>query len=224
MIYPALDIGRTITAKAADHAVFEGNGPAVDGFGPVVVTDAAQDGSVAMRILDADGALLSAPGPDSGLVIGDDPFGFWTVAADDLPSDVLPAASTNARASETLPMVVSAGAVLVTRLLGWRLIAPPRQHPPKTKRYKNGSPRSRQDDDAEGVRYVLRYIGASMTPQFLKRRKKSRRKGRTRSGRVADDRVTAGDVTRAIADSIWPRGRRRRRRRASVRSATGVSR
>lgn len=223
MIDPAFDIGKSMSGRPTDYTVFVGPSMAVAEAPEVAVSDAARGYTVWTPLVDAekDAAFVSAHGPDSVFVIGGDPFGFWTVAPNDTPDGAPSTIPANAGSSESLPIIVSAGAVLVTSLLGCRLIAPPRQKPRKKKRYPNGTLRSRQDDDTDGIADGLRYIAGSLTPRFLKRRKKSKRKAASRSGRAGDTpETTIGDVARALRDTVKPRRRRRKRRRASRAYAT----
>lgn len=220
LVDPAFGIGKSMSGNPTDYTVSVGPNMAVAEAPEVAMSDAARGYTVWTPLLDAekDAAFWPSRVADGVFAIGDDPFGFWAVAAEDTPGRAGWTVRANAGSSERLPIIVSAGAVLVTSLLGWRLIAPPRQKPRKKKRYPNGTLRSRQDDDAEGVLDVLRYIAGCLTPRFLKRRKKSRRKAASQSGRAADTRETIGDVARAIRDTVIPRRRRRKARRASVRA------
>jgi len=140
-------------------------------------------------------------------LIGDDPFGLWTVIEQGTPETARSLSAMNAETTKYWPIIVSAGALLMTTVFGWRLI--------KRRRYKVLASPGNRSDETETTADVARYIMGAVAPRSLARRKKRRRKASSRSGRTE----TTADVARAVVEIVLPRTTRKKRRRSSRRSA-----
>ena len=171
----------------------------------------------------ANGLSLAPHAPLRGArgktLIGTDPFGLWTVTGKETPK-IASSVATKADTTKTWPVVLSAVALLVTTVFGWRLIRPAHMRSPKRRRRDKvfASPVT-HSDETETSADVARYIMGTITPRSLTRRKKRRRKASSRSG----EPDSSADVARAVADIVLPRTRRKTRRRSS-RQSTGIPR
>ena len=214
-------IGTPMPRTSTHGAVSGGSDPVVDAGPPGAGSGIGQGGLVSIRFLDA---AWSATGPYAtasqvAFLIPNDPFGLWSTENDETASVAPAQAGYNARVREGLPVIVSAAAVMVTALLGWRLIAPPPPQRRKTKRRRRSysSDGAGADDDTT-VGDVVRFIASSITPRVLKRRKRSRRRSSSSRAASAGDTGTVGEVARAIVETVTPQRRHKKRRRRSRRS------
>lgn len=199
-----------------------GSGRHVDGHRPGAVPDIGQGALVSIRFLNTawDTAVPQATGSHGGFLSPTDPLGLWGVECVETASGGSAPFARTPRIREDLPVIVSAAAVMVTSVLGWRLIAPPLpQRRNKKRRRKSSSSGAGGADDATRVGDVIRYIAESITPRFLKRRKRSRRRASSTRGQSADNVETIiGDAARAIVETVTPQRRHRKRGRKSRRS------
>lgn len=221
-IQRSADIAKTIFAPPTYRGVTAGSGLSVDAGHADAVPNTGEGRLISMRLLYVAGAapVLQATGSNTGLLIPDDPLGLLTAGSDETAQGKRATVAEGAGAEQNLPMVVSAAAVLVTSVLGWRLVAPPRPQRRRKNRGRNRSSSARRGaHEPTTTRDVLRFIADSVTPRFLKRRKRSRRKASSRYGPTADGSETIGDVARAIVGMVTPQRRRRKRRRGSRQSA-----
>lgn len=222
MVERSTDISRPMPETSTRGAVSDAAAPKAGAQRPGAVFDRGQGPPVSIQFLDAawSAAVPYATGSHVTFLIPNDPFGLWRTENDTANVGAAPVAY-NMRVREDLPMVVSAAAVLVTSVLGWRLVAPPRPQRRRKNRGRNRSSSARRGaHEPTTTRDVLRFITDSVTPRFLKRRKRSRRKASSRYGPTADGSETIGDVARAIVGMVTPQRRRRKRRRGSRQSAT----
>ena len=212
------DIAKAISATPTYHGVTAGAGLTVDAGRPAAVLTTGQDPLISTRLLDAAGAapVPQATGSHIWLLIPDDPFGLWTAESDDTAKGNLATVTEDAGAGQDLTMVVSVGAVMVTGVLGWRLVAPPRPRRGRKNRGRNRSSSAWQGaHETTTTRDVLHFIAQSVTPRFLTRRKRSRRKASSLYRPTADGSETIGDVARAIVETVTPQRRHRKRGRGS---------
>lgn len=221
-IQRSADIAKAISATPTYRGVTKGSGLTGDAGRPGASLNIGQGPLISTRLLDAAGAapVPYTAGSHNGLLIPDDPFGLWTAESDDTAKGNLATVAEDAGAGQDLPMVVSVGAAMVTGVLGWRLIAPPRpQSRTKSPGRKRSSSARQRRHETTTTRDVLRYIAETVTPRFLTRRKRSRRKASSHHSMTGNGSETIGDVARAIVKTVTPQRRHRKRRRGSRQSA-----
>lgn len=108
---------------------------------------------------------------------GSDPFPWLFGSQADRSPHSWPVIDYVTTTDEDLPIVVSAGAVLLTSVLGWRLIAPPREPSRRKKRSRKTSSSSRhRTHDTESMSDVAGYVIKAITPKFLKPKRKHHRR------------------------------------------------
>lgn len=143
----------------------------VRGSSPTSIVSAELDKAVHVGEHD----VLQAP--RNAFARGPDPFPTLFGSQADLSPNAWPVIDDITTANKDLPIVVSAGAVLMTSVLGWRLIAPPREPTRrKNRRHKTSSSPRHRTHDSESMSDVAGYIIKAITPKFLKPKKKSRRR------------------------------------------------